>query len=205
LLLDPKNVVIADAPAGVLPQYDLIDPHPTPGGGFGTTVTVLRTGNVVVTNPNDNFGGAGAGAAYLFGGQTGALLSTLVGSSANDHVSSGGVTALNNGNYVVRSSDWDGQRGAATWGDGTAGVSGAVGAGNSLVGSDPGDQVGVGSNGVGVTALANGNYVVQSPNWGGGRGAVTWGDGTAGVSGAVDAGNSLVGSSTDDHLSLFLG
>ena len=39
----------------------------------------------------------------------------------------------------------------------------------------------------GVTALSNGNYVVSSPNWTNGAaanaGAVTWGSGTAGVSG----------------------
>ncbi len=29
LLLDPKNLVISNAPAGIAPQFDLIDPHPT--------------------------------------------------------------------------------------------------------------------------------------------------------------------------------
>ena len=59
-VLDPKNLTISDAPAGVFPQFDLIDPHPTPGGSFGSTVSVLKNGNVVVTNPNDNFGGMNA-------------------------------------------------------------------------------------------------------------------------------------------------
>ena len=63
-----------------------------------------------------------------------------------------------------------------TWGSGTAGVSGAVSAANSLVGSHAGDFVGGG-----VTALTNGNYVVGSPNWNGNEGSVTW------VSGTVDA------------------
>ena len=36
LLLDPKNLTISAAPAGVFPQFDLIDPDPTAGGGFGT-------------------------------------------------------------------------------------------------------------------------------------------------------------------------
>jgi len=44
-----------------------------------------------------------------------------------------------------------------------------------------------------VTALSNGNYVVESPYWNGQRGAATWGDGSAGVTGPVDATNSLVG------------
>src|SRR5262249_56311873 len=78
LLLDPKNLVISAAPAGVLPQFDLIDPHPTTGGGFGRSITALGNGNLVVTNPNDDFGGSNAGAVYLFNGLTGALISSLV-------------------------------------------------------------------------------------------------------------------------------
>ena len=53
-----------------------------------------------------------------------------------------------------------------------------------------------------MTALSNGNYVVSSPNWTNGAaadaGAVTWGSGTAGVSGPVSAANSLVGSTAND-------
>ena len=53
-----------------------------------------------------------------------------------------------------------------------------------------------------VTALSNGNYVVESPNWTNGAaanaGAVTWGSGAAGVSGPVTATNSLVGSTAND-------
>src|SRR5208282_3810851 len=93
--------------------------------------------------------------------------------------------------------------GAVTWGSGTAGVSGAVSATNSLVGSTANDQVG-GVLGVGVTALSNGNYVVSSPNWNNGAaasaGAVTWGSGTVGVRGPVSATNSLVGSTANDSV-----
>ena len=48
----------------------------------------------------------------------------------------------------------------------------------------------------GVRVLSGGDYVVSSPNWDGAvanAGAATWGSGTAGVSGAVSAANSLVG------------
>src|SRR5262249_14417257 len=119
---------------------------------------------------------------------------SLVGSSVGDQV--GGVTALTNGNYVGLSRFWNGTLGAVTWGSGTAGVSGVVSAANSLVGSSAIDQVGSG----GVTALTNGNYVVLSEFWNGSRGAATWGSGTAGVSGAVSAANSLVGSSANDRV-----
>ena len=51
-----------------------------------------------------------------------------------------------------------------------------------------------------MTALTNGNYVVDSPNWNNGVGAVTWGSGTAGVSGVVSGSNSLVGSTANDQV-----
>jgi len=202
LLLDPKNLVI-DEDTVLLPQFSFVDPHPTPAADFGRSVTVLSNGNVIVTNPSDNFGARNAGAVYVFNGLTGALVSSLVGSNASDYVGGGfylgdgGVTALSSGNYVVQSPYWNGTRGAATWGSGTAGVSGVVSAANSLVGSNANDYVGGSFNegGGGVTALSNGNYVVGSPSWNGGMGAATWGSGTAGVSGAVSAANSLVGSS----------
>jgi hypothetical protein len=142
-----------------------VDPDPAPGDHFGAAVVALSTGNVVITSPFDNAGGTGAGAVYLFNGTTGALISTLVGSHAGDHIGSGGVTALSDGNYLVSSPDWTNgpaaDLGAVTWGSGTAGVSGAVSAKNSLVGSTANDQVGGG----GVTVLNNGNYVVTSPDW----------------------------------------
>jgi len=186
-----------------------VDPDPAPGDHFGAAVVALSTGNVVITSPDDNAGGTGAGAVYLFNGTTGALISTLTGSHAGDHIGSGGVTALSDGNYVVDSPSWHNGAGAVTWGSGTAGVRGPVSATNSLVGSTANDQVGNGvtaqsGGGVtnGVTALSNGNYVVDSPNWTNGAaasaGAVTWGSGTAGVSGAVSAANSLVGSTAND-------
>src|SRR5262249_46671395 len=123
------------------------------------------------------------------------------GGNPNDFVGSlntagaSGVTVLSNGNYVVRSPLWNSARGAATWGDVATGVRGVVSEANSLVGSDPGDQVGFGG-----TVLGNGNYVVRSPSWNGNRGAATWGSGTAGVRGVVSAANSLVGSNSDDRV-----
>ena len=142
IYFDPKNITIAASPTGVYPQYELIDPTPSLGTGFGTVVSVLSTGNVVVTKPNYNPGGAtNTGAVYLYDGLTAELISTLTGSTANDLVSDGGITALTgNGNYVVRSANWDipggaANVGAATWGSGTTGVAGTVSEINSLIGS----------------------------------------------------------------------
>jgi hypothetical protein len=53
----------------------------------------------------------------------------------------------------------------------------------------------------GAVPLANGNYVVMSPAFGGGIGAATWGDGTRGTTGVVSVSNSLVGAVAGDHVS----
>src|SRR5205823_4631919 len=151
---DPKNIIISDAPVGIFPQFDLIDPHPTPGGGFGTKVSVLSNGNVVVTSPEDDFGSRRAGAVYLFEAFSGALISSLVGSHENDLLAFSGITLLSNGDYVVASSLWYFGRGAVTWGNGSTGISGAISDANSLIGVNN-DYVGFS-----ITTLSNGNYVI---------------------------------------------
>src|SRR5262249_52827396 len=186
--------------AATFPEF--VDPNPASGNQFAATVVALSTGNVVITSPYDDAGGVDAGAVYLFNGATGALISTLLGSTAGDQVGSGGVRALTSGNYVVASPVWDNgaatNAGAGTWGNGTTGVGGGVSVANSLVGATAYDLVGSD----GVTALSNGNYVVASRFWDNGAafnaGAVTWGSGTTGVSGAVSVANSLVGSTAAD-------
>ena len=88
--------------------------------------------------------------------------------------------------------------GAATFANGTTGITGTISAANSLVGSTTNDSVGFGA-----TALTNGNYVVGS-FWDNGAvqnvGAVTFGNGTTGITGIVSPSNSLVGSTTDDSI-----
>ncbi len=175
------------------------DPDPATGNDFGASVVPLSTGNVVITAPGDSAGGTNAGAVYLFNGATGALISTLLGSSGN-HIGSNGVTALSNGNFVLDTPNWGNGLGAVTWGSGVTGVAGTISAANSLAGSIPGDDVGNGDavGDDGVTSLSNGNYVVDSPYWNNEDGAVTWGSGVTGVAGTVSAANSLVGSIATD-------
>jgi hypothetical protein len=173
-------------------------------------VTALSNGNYVVKSPNwDNVGMINVGAATWgngIGGITGLVsnANSLIGSSANDFVSSDDVTALKNGNYVVRSTNWSNvgitYAGAATWGSGTLGITGLVTSSNSLVGSSGSDRIS--SNG--IIALNNGNYIVNSSNWDNGgivdAGAVTWGNGTVGTNGLVSNSNSLVGSKPSDFV-----
>jgi filamentous hemagglutinin family protein len=194
LLLDPKAIII-EASAGTLPQFQLVDPNPNSGGNFGTAIVSLGNGNVVVTDPNDTLGSgpSDTGAAYLFNGITGQLISTLTGSYLDDHVGLSVTALTGNNNFVVSSPDWSGNKGAATLVNGTTGLAGSVSASNSLTGSLAGDEVGLT-----VTALANGNYVVSSPDWTGGKGAATFVNGALGLTGTVSAANSLIGSSTGD-------
>jgi hypothetical protein len=179
-------------------------------------VTALTNGNYVVLssewdNPSPAAVNAGAvtwgnGSIGISGPVTSA--NSLVGTSASDQVGNTGVTPLTNGNYVVSSQNWRNtspaaaNAGAATWANGSTGISGPVSAANSLVGSSAGDQVG----NFGVIPLTNGNYVVSSPNWANtspatsNAGAVTWANGSSGISGPVSAANSLVGSSAGDQV-----
>jgi filamentous hemagglutinin family protein len=200
VLLDPKNIIIDDI-TGTYPQYQLIDPLQGAGNNqFGAQVVQLQgSGRTYVAALGSAIGGqTNAGAVYLYDTVTGALVSSMTGSNANDYVGSDGITLLSNGNYVVRSNWWDARKGAVTWGNDTTGISGVVSSSNSLVGSTANDQLGFG----GVTALSNGNYVVTSPNWDGNKGAATWGNGTAGIAGVVSAANSLVGSNASDRVGL---
>ena len=86
-------------------------------------VTVLTNGHYVVSSTRwDNGAATDAGAATWGNGSTGttgtvSAANSLVGTTANDNVSktgvsnsgesTGGVTALPDGNYVVHSLDWD--------------------------------------------------------------------------------------------------
>lgn len=188
-----------------------VEAENTGGDGVGDGgVTALANGNYVVASPGwNNYQGAatwGNGTAGTIG--TVSAANSLVGSTSGTgnllggdevgggtELGEGGITALTNGNYVVDSPYWHDQAGAVTWGNGTTGITGTVSAANSLVGIS-GDQVGS----KGVTVLSNGNYVVDSPDWFGDEGAVTWGNGTTGIAGSVLASNSLVGNNSGDDV-----
>ena len=182
----------------------------TANDGTTSKVTALANGNYVVSSSLWDKGGIGNVGAVTWGdglgGTIGAISATnsLVGSRSGDNVGLI-VTALANGNYVVGSANWDNgttisNAGAATWVNGAAAAVGTINATNSLVGTTANDKVGTT-----ITALSNGNYVVNSPTWDNGAtvdaGAMTWGNGTTGTAGSVSATNSLTGSTTSDALS----
>jgi hypothetical protein len=177
-------------------------------GNNGVTALTLSNGNyVVISQTWDDGATSNVGAVTLCNGATGCTglvssANSLIGSTAGDNIGNSGVTALNNGNYVVRSRSWSGaalSTGAVTWCDGTVGCTGAVTTSNSLVGSSLNDQIG----NSGVTALSSGNYIVVSADWNIGAdnvGAVTWCNGASGCTGPITAANSLVGSTGGDNV-----
>lgn len=169
-------------------------------------VIVLANGNYVVRSWHWN-GGRGAatwidGTRSVIAGEV-SPANSLVGSIVGDYVS-GRATALANGHYVIGSWSWSSPTvsrvGAVTWADGASGLVGPITAANSLIGLSAGDVIGFS----GVTALANGNYVVASPSWNNGMldnvGAVTLVNGNAPTIGHIDAGNSLTGSQANDQV-----
>ena len=189
-------------------QLDIVGP--TGSGIFGATVVALPNGNIVVVDTGYDAPGpvADVGAVYLYNGKTGALISTITGSTATDNIGSSttGITVLANSNFVIRSVNWDNgtavNAGAATFCSGVTGCSGVVSAANSIVGTTAADNPGSG----GVVALGNGNYVLRTPNWDApgpiaNVGAVTFCSGMTGCSGAITAANSLVGSTASDTIS----
>ena len=176
---------------------------------IGESIIPLTDGDYVVSSWHwDNAAIADAGVARWCDGVAGCIgaftiANSLIGTTANDNVGYS-VIPLANGNYVVSSSLWTNGAltgaGAVTWGNGVGGTKGAVAAANSFVGTKANDRIGVS----GVTALANGNYVIGSYLWKNGAlsnaGAATWGNGSTGLVGTVTVGNSLLGSSAGDQV-----
>ncbi len=182
-------------------------------------IAVLSNGHYVISNRYWDKGGiVDAGAATWRNGNiatTGVVsaANSLTGSVSSDNVGQD-IVPLRNGNYVVGSRNWNNgatsDAGAVTWGDGSTGITGVVSETNSLVGSSTSDQIGVQATtgiDVGIHALTNGNYVVESHLWNNGSvvdaGAVTLADGTKGAIGIINASNSLVGSTANDNLGYY--
>lgn len=180
-------------------------PIPLGSSNFGSKITVLTNGNYVIADINWSGIASNAGAVYLYNGKTHTVISRLTGSSADDQIGLDGIIALPSGNFVVISSQWNNgsirKAGAVTWCNGITGIEGEVNSSNSLIGGSVDDMAGYEKK---ITVLANGNYVVCNPSWNHGNiidaGAVTWGNGNAGVSGVISSSNSLTGTSSNDEV-----
>ena len=151
--------------------------------------------------------------AVTWGSETSGVAGTvsasnsLVGSTGGDYVGgteyNNNITVLSNGNYLVKAITGAATEASSPGAARPVALPAPFPASNSLIGSTSGDYVGI----YGITVLPEGNYLVDSPTWSGGKGAVTFGCGSAlnscgsnGVTGTVSAANSLTGSINSDQV-----
>ncbi|MCY7307868.1 MAG: filamentous hemagglutinin N-terminal domain-containing protein, partial [Rhodoferax sp.] len=203
-LLDPKFILIQAPVITAGTTVELIDPNPGTGDLFGSSMERFNINapneTILIANSQDDLGGTNAGAVYLFDGSTGALISHLRGSTAGDQVGSL-IQFVGGTKRAIRSPSWDNagvvNAGAITWFDGAVGLSGTVSVSNSLVGSHANDAVGTNN----LVQLNFGTrYYAHTPQWDASKGALTFIDISAPVTGVVSSGNSLVGSLANDRL-----
>jgi Repeat of unknown function (DUF5650)/Fibronectin type III domain len=118
---------------------------PTAGDQIGSLGLALTGGNYVVLSPNWKNGGISRAGAITRGGPSGITgtvtsANSLVGSTMDDAVGGSGVTtALPNGDFIVRSPDWDNagivDAGAISYGLGSGGTVGPITGSNSVRGT----------------------------------------------------------------------
>ncbi|NRB39732.1 MAG: hypothetical protein HRU20_14915 [Pseudomonadales bacterium] len=166
-------------------------------------VTVLNNDNFVIASSAEIIAGISqAGSVRLIDGATGAQIGPVyVGTHASDQVGSGGITALNNNNFVISSPNEDVggvvNTGAISLINGTTGMQ----IGSTLTGPQQNLYWGNG----GTVALANNNYVVSnySDNANGfiNSGSVMLMDGSTGT----QIGVAITGNADYDRLSYYGG
>ena len=93
----PDGVGGGTIPSGVT-SFEIVDPTPGVGDGFGRIVTVLANGNVAVADSFDSSLVAGGGAVHLYDPLAQSLIASFYGDNANDNIGSGDILPLPNGN-----------------------------------------------------------------------------------------------------------
>jgi hypothetical protein len=127
------------------------------------------------------------------------IANSLLGSASGDKVGDA-ITLLDNGNYLVRSPNWDNSKGAVTFGNGSTGVFGTINEQNSFIGSSKGDGFGrdlrlIPDNKI---LFITGSY--DDPNRDlANVGAVTLFDGNTGITGVINATNSYIGNTANTY------
>ena len=179
----------------------------------------LNIGNsAYLRSPDWNGVGAWTWIADPGAGITGtvSVSNSLQGSSPGD-LADYFTESLNNNKYAVFFYNWD--NGAATDAgaigifDRDVGLTGVIGAGNSLVGSHADDRAGTFDPGyvyyprnTFAKPITDGSrYLLYSPDWNAGAGAITWLDLNDSTTwkGTIASGNSLVGSAAGDRIGLY--
>ena len=123
---------------------------------------------------------------------------SLIGTNPGDGVGSGGIYNLYDDNYFLYSPDWNSGAGALTWFNNSPSLpTGTIDGDNSLIGSSSGDQIGSEITYLGYYDTSY-KWLIQSPNWNSGAGAITWIDSSSAIIGEINSENSLVGSAVGD-------
>lgn len=160
--------------------------------------TTRYVGAVTLCSDGDGCAGAVTGANSLTGSTDYDFLGQF--GDGND---AAGVVPLSSGDFVVKGQNWHDESGvpvgSATHVSGISGLVGRVSPENSLVGTNDGDF-----EQSRITALTNGNYVVDTPYRDVGDlvdvGSSTWCDGRAGCTGVLSGAISLQGSTANDRV-----
>ncbi len=172
-----------------------------PGGGYIVSIPYWTNGSAVY---------AGAVTPCPASGCTGVVSTTnsLYGEE-NNNQGFGYLTLLSGGGFAVTNRNWGGGRGAATFCSSLTDnrcVGKPISASNSLLGTTTVANMQIG--GGGITALPNGGYLVQSPDWGDAvtpnKGALTFCSISSGNSSCtgqnITAANSLIGDQNGDKV-----
>ncbi len=129
---------------------------------------------------------------------------SLLGGAGNDGNGQFNWASVNSGStFVYYNQNWNGGRGAAF----TMNSIGTMRPVGDMSNPIAGVLTGAAGEGIGenVQVLNNTQFVLSSSGWGGGRGALTWGDSATGFGSAtaVSESNSLVGHTTSDNLRIY--
>ncbi|REJ76018.1 MAG: VCBS repeat-containing protein [Acidobacteria bacterium] len=180
-------------------------PAPNGSDNFGENIFTLPNGNIVITDPGFDLSGGpdDVGAVHLFNGFTGALISTMTGSSQSDEIGGTDIYILPNSNFVVATYSFDLSTrqdvGSVTLCSGTTGCPPIIEPLTSLVGGTAEDSIGSE-----IIVLPNGNYIVLADTWDNGGtvdvGAVVFCSGVTGCVGTITQDNALIGSNTSDRV-----
>ncbi len=156
-IVDAGSVMLIDGSTGTVIGTPLVGDQTNDRLGSSGILALGNNNYVIISTTDDDGAIVDAGSVRLVNGSTGVPIGTaVVGDQADDQL--GSVTALDNNNYVIRSSVDD--DGATVDAGSVRLVNGSNGLviGTPMVGDQAGDSLGSSR----ITALSNNNYVIAS-------------------------------------------
>ena len=135
----------------------------------------------------------------FFASNTSAVQTDIIGPAGSGQFGTQ-VTVLPNGNFVVTDPSYDAPGPIADVGRVYLYNGATLALINTMTGTAANDAIGSDNTGKAVKVLANGDYVVTSSAWNGGRGAATRCSATTGCPATISSANSLVGTVSTDNV-----